>query len=184
MSVFELKTLPSIARLSARTADDPPGTEAVVEPINSLVAAVENSDGSISAISAITSATLENNSNLGTVDLEILGAVTNFVNSSAAEWNAYSDAGGFGADSLWYGEWNWGGGGGPVCDQAQNCEPMSIFLLPGWARKALFIVGSDAIGCGTGALATWWSGAAGAGASCVIWGVGTSAVGALGVALL
>jgi len=188
MSIFGLGNLAGISLVSALSEDDTSGTEAVIEPMNSLVAAVVNSDGSVAAVEAITTASLENNSNLGTVDLQILAAVASLANSSAADWNSYSASGGFGADSLWYGEWDWNapGGGGPVCqpgslDCSQN--EMSIFMTVSWWRKALFVVGSDAIGCVTAAYATLPTGV-GAAYACAVWGLGTSAVGLLGVLLL
>jgi hypothetical protein len=187
MSVFGSGMFVFTSSFNGTSFDDPPGTEAVVAPINAMVDAVKYSDGTYATVTSITSASIASNWSLGTVDLQILAAVANFVDSSASEWNNYSAGGGYGADSLWYGDWDWsqnGGLGGP-CDLEHACDPpMSIFSTVSWWRKAAFVLGSDVIGCATGAVATWYTGAAGAGASCVIWGLGTSAVSALGVALL
>lgn len=180
----------SVAYTAILSMDDPPGTEAVVGPINDLIAAVKNSDGTVASVEAITISSLRNNSSLGTVDLEILAGVAALANSSAEEWNTHSANGGFG-DEYWEGEWDWTGGGGIGAPSGCTTWPgdcqeydQSIFNAFSFWRKAAFVVGSDLIGCGGAAAQVWYTGAAGAGVACGIAGVATSAVSLLGVMLM
>lgn len=180
----------AVAYSAMLSLDDPPGTEAVVGPINDLIAAVKNSDGTVASVEAITWSSLRNNSSLGTVDLEILAGVAALANSSAEEWNAYSANGGFG-DEYWEGEWDWNGGGGVGSPEActnwpGDCQEYDQSIFNGFSfwRKAAFVVGSDLIGCGGAAAQVWYTGAAGAGVACGIAGIATSAVSLLGVLLM
>lgn len=176
MSVFDASSTPN-RESAANTSGDSLVTGAFAPYLDSMSTAVQNTDGSVHAVASAANSVLATAGSLPDADFAMLVSAATLDSSSAQQWNDEAAAGGFPS----------GGGGAPK----DTIQPYSIFSREyamfgtDWHRVKV-VVGSDAIGCATGAMSAWafvgfgpigWGALA---AQCAIIGIGGSAGAYLG----